>query len=204
MRQSPLLLLFLGLSATVQADSLSDENTRLKQQVSALQSRVETLEHACPTASSAVVVQPGAAATAPSVPPPVRPAPATPVAVTAPPPPDTSLTAAANIEGTPTPLDSGGSSIFSAAPKQKYADTGCDRSLFSGPAAGPWQKLSNWKAVTKGLTPAEVEAAIGVEHYDVQLRGGRTQWQYGRCNSSYESVVEFLDGRVVSVVPPDQ
>lgn len=210
MRQSPLLLLFLGLSATVQADSLSDENARLKQQVSALQSRVETLERACPAASSAVVVQPGIAAVAPAVPAaPPAPAVAAPrVAPAAPavaPPPDTSITAETNLEGTPQTSESGQhASIFDAAPKQKYSDAGCDRGLFSGPDAGRWQKLSNWKAVTKGMTPAEVETAIGVEHYDVTLHNGRTQWQYGRCSSTYDGSVEFLDGRVVYVGPPDR
>lgn len=193
MRRGPLLLL-LGISTLAHADTLGDENARLKQQVSALQSRVEALERACPAAAraSGVVVQPGAA----------------PAASTAagPSPSDTSaasVTAAANLEGTPQPKEVPVPAQPSK-PAQKYAAAGCDRGLLSGPEAGRWQKLQNWDAVTKGLTPAEVEAIVGVEHYDVTLRNGRTQWQYGRCSSSYEAAVEFLDGRVVSVVPPDR
>ncbi len=178
------LLLLLGISAIAHADAAGDENAQLRQQLSALQSRVEQLERACPAAASGGVVQPGtAAAPAPSE--------------------AASVTAAANLEGTPQPRELPPPAQPSK-PVQKYAAAGCDRGLLSGPEAGRWQKLQNWNAVTKGLAPAEVEAIIGVEHYDVTLRNGRTQWQYGRCSSSYEGAVEFLDGRVVSVVPPDR
>jgi len=194
MRQSSVLLLFLGLSTGVQADSLSDENARLKQRLDTLQTRVETLERSCPAAAGSAPAVPASSAS-------VAPAPSAPaVVVPAAAPAPVTATAAANLDGTPQPA----ALPEAKKPPRPYADAGCDRGLFTGPNAGRWQKLSNWNPVKNGLTAAEVESAIGVEHYDVELGSGRTQWQYGRCSSSYDGAVEFRDGRVVSVVPPDR
>lgn len=188
MHQRSLLLLFLGLSFGAHADSVSDENARLKQQISILQSRVDTLERACPVAAKTD-------ATAPAAPP------AKAVTQTEVPAPSESVVANANIDGTPQPRDERPANV---PPPKKYADTGCDRSLFRGPKAGSWQSPASWQKLAVGSSMPDVESALGVEHYDVDRGKGRIEWQYGKCGSSWEGEVVFANGGVVSLSPPDR
>ncbi len=82
-------------------------------------------------------------------------------------------------------------------------NTGCSRSAFLGPPPAPWLDVDAWNGLRRGMAPADVEAAIGVEHHDVQAQG-MTQWQYGRCGDSVGGWVLFQGGRVRSWSAPDR
>ena len=192
MDHRPLLLLFLGASCAVHADALTDENIQLKAQVQALQSRVDTLERACPAAAKINPVGPTATAATAST----GKASASASASTE----NQSIVANANLDGTPQPV----ASEAPPPPLKKYADAGCDRGLFSGPQAGLWKSTANWNKVADGASMPEVETALGVEHYDIDRGKGRVQWEYGRCGTSWEGAVSFLNGKVVSLTPPDR
>jgi len=178
------LLFLLSLPAAAQSSSADDEVSQLRAQVSALKARNAALEQACPAAAAnltaAAAATPPAAASSPALPA-ASPAvvEASPAAPAAPPSP----------------------AVAAARQPAQYTKTGCDRGLFSGPAPGKWQDSAAWKKIGKGMTMAEVEAAIGVEHYD-ETQDHAVQWQYGRCGGRWESSVTFVDGLVVSATPP--
>jgi hypothetical protein len=185
MARSPLALaaLLLLASAAPHADPLADENARLRQQVLDLKARNAALEQACPAAAAA----------APAAVPVPQPQPAAPVAAAAAPaaaPPPPPVVAAAAPAEAPAP--------------KPYASTGCERSLGSGPASAKWQSAKAWRGLKKDMSGAEVEAVLGVEHYDVERPGGRLQWQYGRCGSHWAGDATLLNGVLESSNPPDQ
>ena len=128
------LVLLLLLPVVAQADSTTDEISQLRAEIATLKARNETLERACPAAAS-VNAYPAPAATATAVVPPaaaLAPGPAAlPVAASAP-----------VVEAAP------------AKPSRLYADIGCDRGVFTGPATGKWQDPKAWKRVSSGMTMA--------------------------------------------------
>lgn len=85
---------------------------------------------------------------------------------------------------------------------QPYAEAGCDRGFLHGPAPGKWQQANAWKALHNGMSMAEVEGLIGVEHYDVAKGTDTVQWQYGRCAASWQGSVTFRNGSLVSSDAP--
>ena len=163
------------------ADSPADENARLRLEVQDLKARNDALQRMCVSAA-----QPAAAA-----------APAREANVATPASPASAAAApvAAAAAAPPTGEEK---------PKQKYADAGCDLSLFHSAAKSAWQISSNWDKVKRGATMQEVETALGVEHYDKTQRNGDVQWEYGSCGSSWEGAVLFSGDKVVSVTPPDR
>ncbi len=174
------LLFLLIAPVAAQAGSTDDENAQLRAQIATLKAQNEALQRACPAAASinttsataAAAVAPAAAPTAP-------------------------VTTAMAAEVPP-------AAVAPAAPSKPpklYANIGCDRGLFSGPAPGKWQDSKAWKTIGNGSTMAEVESTLGVEHYNEE-KGKAVQWQYGRCSGSWESSVTFVNGVAVSISPP--
>jgi hypothetical protein len=175
---------------------------QLQAEIAALKARNAVLEQTCPATaanapeatappeSGSVPVFAAAAPPAPATPLPPPPAaaapPPVPVAQAAPPVPPAAP---------PQPP--------SAVPPQLYENTGCDRGFLSGPAPGKWRDAKAWDGIGRGMAMAEVESRLGVEHYDADKRDA-LQWQYGRCGSGWEGSLTFVDGRVVSVSPPEQ
>ena len=167
-------LLFLLIAPVVaRAGSTDDENAKLRAQIATLKAQNEALQRACPAAAG--INTTSATATA--------------AMATAP----TAPVAAAMAPEVPPAAPT--------KPPKLYADTGCDRGLFSGPAPGKWQNGKAWKTIGNGSTMAEVEGALGVEHYNEE-KGKAVQWQYGRCSGSWESSVTFVNGVAVSISPP--
>ena len=79
--------------------------------------------------------------------------------------------------------------------EEPYSRTGCSKGLFKGIDPAPWQEATLWLDLEKGLTAAEVEALLGVEHYDE--RGGRNViWHYGKCGASSKAQALFVDGKL--------
>jgi hypothetical protein len=83
-----------------------------------------------------------------------------------------------------------------------YTRTGCSRDLFSGPPPAKWNEADNWRGVRKGESAAEVEGALGKEHFDAAGRG-LVEWQYGKCGDVVGGRVLFQNGQVVSWQVPD-
>ena len=187
------LVLFLLLPVIAQADSGADENSQLRAEIAALKARNETLERACPAAASANAP---AAPAVTAVTPVTAPTASAATAVATPAVPLAPSTAAAPVLASAPIVEAA-----PAKPSRLYADTGCDRGFFTGPARGKWQDPKAWKKISNGMTMAEVENVIGVEHYDEE-KGSAVQWQYGRCASSWESSVKFVNGVVVTISPP--
>jgi hypothetical protein len=191
-------LLFLLPAA--HADSLADDNARLQQEVQQLRARNAALERACPAAAQvSQPAAPAAAAAAPAV-----------VPVPAPPPPSPPAPAAPVVHQSlqifapaPAPAPVAAAAPAAAATPTDYASTGCDRGFFSGPEHGKWQDSKAWRAIHRGMKPDEVEALLGIEHYNLsEPQGGALHWQYGRCNSGYDGEVVFSNGVVTSYTAP--
>ena len=198
-------LLFLLPAA--HADSLADENARLRQQVEELQTRNAALERACPAAAQPPQFAAPTAAAAPGAA--VSPVAAAPTAAAAPVVPPTPVPAEPVVHKSPqffAPAPApAATSVPAAAPTvpPDYANTGCDRSFWSGPVKGKWQSSKVWKALHPGMSQSEVEALLGVEHYNlVEPNSPALHWQYGRCNSGWDGEVVFLNGVVKSYSAP--
>jgi hypothetical protein len=170
------LLFLLIVPAAVQAQSADDENSRLRAEIATLKSRNAVLERACPTAVSANSSAVGT--------------------------PSASTPAASNQAAAPAAPQPTAATVAVSEPPQNYSHAGCDRSLFSGPPPGKWQDSKAWSHISKGMTMAAVEAALGVEHFD-ENRDDAVQWQYGRCNSGWKGSVTFKNDLVVSVSAPE-
>lgn len=201
-------LLFLLPAA--HADSLADENARLRQQLQELQTRNAALERACPTAAQPPVAAPPTAAAAPAAAVAAAPAvaaAAAPGAAPAPVPAEAVVHKSPQIFApTPAPAPAPAAASASAdapASPPDYASTGCDRSFWSGPVKGKWQSPKAWKALHPGMSQSEVEALLGIEHYNlVEPNSPALHWQYGRCNSGWDGEVVFLNGVVKSYSAP--
>ncbi len=222
-------LLLLVTSPLAAAD---DELSRLRAENQALRARNQTLEQACPIAAAAspptaaasravdlsspahpvaahesapAAAPVSAAAAAPGAPSaPETPAPAAAPAAAAPgapSAPETPAPAAAPAAGVPPPAAVAAAAPAAAGQAKPYSDTGCDRGIFSGPPPGKWQDPKAWKKLAARMSMADVEAAVGADHYD-QDKGKTVQWQYGRCGSTWEGSVTFVDGLVDSISPP--
>lgn len=178
MRPTPYaaLLAFSLVSAKVHSESAADENFALRAEITALKARNETLERSCP---AAVTTKPMSASSTAS-------SDGTPIVAPA------SVTANVAV-----PL----SAAEVAATQKLYGHSGCDQGLFSGPPPGKWRDAKTWGKISNGMTMADVENNLGIEHYDVK-KGANIQWQYGRCGNSWEASVTLADGLVVSVSPP--
>jgi hypothetical protein len=85
--------------------------------------------------------------------------------------------------------------------EEPYSRTGCSRGLFKGIASAIWQEADRWLDLEKGQTPAEVEAILGVEHYD-EAGGDSVVWHYGRCGVASRAQVLFTKGRLADWRPP--
>ena len=197
-------LLFL-FPAALHADPVADENARLRQQVQDLQTRNAALERACPAAAQIPQSATPAAAAAAAIPTTEAPAPA--VAAASPPVPPATPTAPLvhrplQVFG-PTAAPAPAAAADVPPPPPDYAKTGCDRGFFSGPAGGKWENSKAWKNLHAGMSQNEVEALLGVEHYNLSEPGSSAlHWQYGRCNSGFEGEVLFVNGRVTSFTTP--
>ncbi len=202
-------LLLLVTSPLAAAD---DELSRLRAENQALRARNQTLEQACPIAAAAS--PPTAAASravdlsSPAHPvaahesaPAAAPVSAAAAAPGAPSAPETPAPAAAPAAGVPPPAAVAAAAPAAAGQAKPYSDTGCDRGIFSGPPPGKWQDPKAWKKLAARMSMADVESAVGADHYD-QDKGKTVQWQYGRCGSTWEGSVTFVDGLVDSISPP--
>lgn len=136
---------------------------------------------------SAAPPPPGTLAAAAAPPPTAAPSPAAP-----PSPPESSMADVNIVSEAPPP-----------PPRKPYYNTGCDRSLFEGPPPGKWQDGKAWAQLHTGMSMPEVEAAVGVEHYD-EIEKGHLKWEYGRCGRTFEGVVVFDSGKVTAWNPPDR
>lgn len=190
-------LLFL-FPAALHADPVADENARLRQQVQDLQARNAALQRACPAAAQVAPAAPAVAAPA-SVATAASPAPAAPAAPAAP-----EVHHPLQLFGSSAPAAASAAAADAPPSPPDYSSTGCDRGFFSGPAAGKWQKGKAWKALHPGMSQDQVEALLGVEHYNVsEPNSSALHWQYGRCNSGYDGEVVFVNGHVTSITAPD-
>ena len=79
--------------------------------------------------------------------------------------------------------------------EEPYSRTGCRKGLFGSIAPAKWQDAQLWLDLERGQTPAEVEALLGVEHYDEQ-GGGNVVWHYGKCASASMAQLLFTQGRL--------
>lgn len=76
-----------------------------------------------------------------------------------------------------------------------YSRTGCSLGLFQGTAPGKWKDANAWETLQKGMPAAEVEAQLGIEHFNLGS-GTRQIWQYGKCGNQAVGQVLLQDGRV--------
>ena len=81
-----------------------------------------------------------------------------------------------------------------AAVEQPYTSTGCRKRKLGGDLR--WKERANWEDLARGMSAAEVEERLGIEHFDV-VDGSRTGWQYGKCEASVRGTVVFEQGRVL-------
>lgn len=176
-----LLVSFACSLAAAQADDAAADNAQLRAEIARLKAENQALRQACPAARAPAAA--AASATATAMPAAVQPAAA-----------DAAGRSMADVEMAPPPPPS--------APPRAYADTGCNRSLFRGPPPGKWQDGKRWEGLHQGMSMAEVEAVLGVEHYD-EAADGKVKWEYGRCGRSYEGIVVFAGGSVTAWSPPD-
>lgn len=79
--------------------------------------------------------------------------------------------------------------------EEPYSRTGCRKGLFESIAPAKWQDAQLWLDLERGQTPAQVEALLGVEHYDEQ-GGGNVLWHFGKCGFSSLAQVLFTKGRL--------
>jgi hypothetical protein len=86
--------------------------------------------------------------------------------------------------------------------QEHYQKTGCDQGFLKGPAPGKWRDEAAWKPMHAGMSMSDVEATLGVEHYDV-THDGLLEWHYGQCGPTAEAVVRFNAGQVDAWRPPD-
>ncbi len=87
--------------------------------------------------------------------------------------------------------------------EEPYSRTGCSRGLFKGIEPARWQDPELWFELEKGMSPAAVEALLGVEHYD-QQGGGDVVWHYGRCAASSRAQALFSKGKLADWRPPSR
>ncbi len=83
-----------------------------------------------------------------------------------------------------------------------YDRTGCSREMFAGPPPAKWNDAENWRGIYRGESMAEVEQAVGKEHFDRSSRG-RVEWQYGKCGSAVSGSALFEGGKLISWQVPD-
>lgn len=112
---------------------------------------------------------------------------AVPAATTAPAPP------AAAVLAVPGPAPQASPAV-PAAVEQPYTSTGCRKRKPGGDLR--WKERANWEDLARGMTAAEVEERLGIEHFNV-VDGSRTGWQYGKCEASVRGTVVFEQGRVL-------
>lgn len=87
--------------------------------------------------------------------------------------------------------------------EKPYSRTGCSKGLFQNSKAARWQDVERWADLEKGLSQAEVEALLGVEHYD-ENGGGNIIWHYGKCDASSRAQVLFDNGRLMDWRAPSR
>lgn len=79
--------------------------------------------------------------------------------------------------------------------EEPYSRSGCRKGLFEPIASAKWQDAQLWFDLERGQSPAEVEALLGVEHYDGQ-GADNVVWHYGKCGSSSMAQVLFTKGKL--------
>ena len=87
--------------------------------------------------------------------------------------------------------------------EEPYSRTGCSEGLFKGIAYARWQDADLWLELEKGLSPAEVEKLLGVEHYDEE-GGGNLLWHYGKCGAASRAQLLFTKGKLVDWRAPSR
>lgn len=110
--------------------------------------------------------------------------------------------AAAVIALPPRPANVQASADVVVTYKEKYSDSGCSLGLFKGTPPGKWKDHQGWDDLESGMLMTEVEALLGVEHYDVKGSNG-VIWQYGKCGPSTAGQVLFENARVSSWRRPE-
>lgn len=83
-----------------------------------------------------------------------------------------------------------------------YSRTGCSTGLFNSAPRARWQD-ADWQDLLKGMTAAEVETLLGVEHFDV-TGGGNTIWQFGKCGNTAIAEALFSQGLLEHWRAPSQ
>ena len=81
-----------------------------------------------------------------------------------------------------------------AAVELPYSNTGCRKRKSGGDLR--WKERANWEDLSRGMSAAEVEDRLGIEHFNV-VDGSRTGWQYGKCEARVRGTVVFEQGRVL-------
>ncbi len=80
--------------------------------------------------------------------------------------------------------------------EEAHSRTGCSLGLFKGVPYGKWREPFNWDSLDTGMSAAEVENLLGVEHYNIGS-SKRMVWQYGKCGSQIQGEVLIEDGKLL-------
>lgn len=186
-----LVLLLLGLPGLVVRAQADGEVDQLRLQNAALKARVEQLERACPAVGSAAAA-PAAQATAsstanaavaaPAIPAPASaagPAASAPAATTSP----VSPAAVAVVAPPAPPQAPAGYKLVKIDPiASAEEEENCSHGMFVNTKDSPWKHEENWTALSKQMSPSQVEALLGKTHNSV-AKGKRTMWQFGKCGT---------------------
>lgn len=79
--------------------------------------------------------------------------------------------------------------------EEPYSKTGCRKNVFTSLTPAAWQDAELWLDLDIGMSAAEVEKLLGVEHYD-EAGGNRVVWHYGKCGASSRAQVLFDHGKL--------
>jgi len=80
--------------------------------------------------------------------------------------------------------------------EEGHTRTRCPLGLFKGVPYGKWREPFNWDSLDTGMSAAEVENLLGVEHYNIGS-SKRMVWQYGKCGSQIQGEVLIEDGKLL-------
>jgi hypothetical protein len=80
--------------------------------------------------------------------------------------------------------------------EEAHSRTGCSLGLFKGVPYGKWREPFHWDSLDKGMSAAEVEQLLGVEHYNIGS-SKRMVWQYGKCGKQTQGEVLIEDGKLL-------
>ena len=203
MRSCRWMLLLPAMAFMSGFAQVDQETDRLRADNAALRAQLDALQKSCGLATTAAPVSTPApdakaAAANPPVPAASMAAPVQALPAPVPPPVVTMQTPSAQSTAAPAgyKLVPVNTPEFVDPLSPPYDKTGCSAGVFKGPPPAKWNNADNWLNIGRGQSMAEVESALGKEHFNADGHG-RIEWQYGKCGDAVSGRVLFKDGKVV-------